>query len=106
MNNFRLSVPATAKRGELIAIRLIIQHPMETGFRLDAAGKAYTKNVIHDIGCRYNGVEVMRMELSSGIAANPYLEFFARVDTSGEIVIDWRDDAGDTGQARAAITVS
>ncbi len=106
MNNFRLSVPATAKRGELIAIRLIIQHPMETGFRLDAAGKAYPKNVIHDIGCRYNGVEVMRMELSSGIAANPYLEFFARADASGEIVIDWRDDVGDKGQAHAAITVS
>lgn len=106
MNNFRLSVPATAKRGELIAIRLIIQHPMETGYRLDAGGKAFTRNVIHDIGCRYNGVEVMRMELSSGIAANPYLEFFARAQDSGEIVIDWRDDVGDMGQARAAITVS
>ncbi len=106
MNNFRLSVPATAKRGELVPIRLIIQHPMETGFRLDAAGKAYTKNVIHDIVCRYNGVEVLRMELSSGIAANPYLEFFARAEASGEIAIDWIDDAGDKGQARAAITVS
>lgn len=106
MNNFRLSVPAAAKRGELITIRLIIQHPMETGFRLDAAGKAYSKNVIGDIVCRYNGVEVMRMELSSGIAANPYLEFFARADASGEMVIDWLDDAGAKGQARAAITVS
>ncbi|HEX9390913.1 MAG TPA: thiosulfate oxidation carrier complex protein SoxZ [Usitatibacteraceae bacterium] len=106
MSNFRLSVPTTAKRGELVPIRLIIQHPMETGFRLDAAGKAYTKNVIHDIACRYNGVEVLRMELSSGIAANPYLEFFARAEASGEIAIDWIDDAGDKGQARAAITVS
>jgi sulfur-oxidizing protein SoxZ len=106
MSNFRLSVPATAKRGELFAIRLIIQHPMETGFRLDAAGKAYAKNVIHDIACRYNGVEVMRMELSSGIAANPYLEFFARAEASGEVLIDWLDDGGEKGQALARIVVA
>ena len=106
MNNFRLSVPPTAKRGELITIRLIIQHPMETGFRLNASGRAFSKNVINDIVCRYNGAEVMRMELSSGIAANPYLEFYVRAMASGEIVIDWRDDAGVNGQARAPITVS
>lgn len=106
MNNFRLSVPPVAKRGELIAIRLIIQHPMETGFRLDASGRAYTKNVINGILCRYNGAEVMRMELSSGIAANPYLEFFTAATASGEIVIDWSDDAGQKGQARATIAVN
>ncbi len=106
MSTFRLSVPTAARRGELIPVRLIIQHPMETGFRLDAAGKAYTKNVIHDIACRFNGTEVMRMELSSGIAANPYLEFFMKADASGELIIDWSDDAGEKGQARASIAVS
>ena len=104
--NFRLSVPDAAKRGEAIALRLIVQHPMETGYRLDANGTAFAKNVIREIVCRFHGEDVLRMELGSGIAANPYIEFFAVADRSGEIVIDWIDDAGVKGQARAMVTVT
>jgi sulfur-oxidizing protein SoxZ len=106
MSNYRLSVPASVKRGEAIRIRLIIQHPMETGFRLDAAARPIPKNTIREIVCRYGGEEVLRMELSSGITANPYFEFAARADATGEIVVDWIDDLDVKGQARAMVTVT
>ena len=101
----RVQVPKTARRGELIPIRIAIQHPMETGFRPDHFGRRYPKNVIHTLICRYNGAEVFRAEMGSGIAANPYLQFYAVADRSGEFTFEWVDDAGARGAERAAITV-
>lgn len=102
----RIQLPAAAKRGEVIEIRIAIQHTMETGFRLDDGGRAIPKNVVNSLTCRYNGAEVFRAEMGSGVAANPYLAFFTVADTSGELVFDWVDDEGQSGSERATLTVS
>ncbi|HYC45158.1 MAG TPA: thiosulfate oxidation carrier complex protein SoxZ [Burkholderiales bacterium] len=101
----RIQVPPEVKRGELVQVRLAIQHPMETGFRFDVMGRPIPKNVINSLVCRYNGAEVFRAELGSGIAANPYLQFFMRAEATGELVFEWVDDAGERGSERATITV-
>ena len=101
----RIQLPASAKRGEVIEVRIAIQHPMETGFRFDISGQAIPKNVINQLVCRYNGVEVFRAEMGSGIAANPYLQFYAVAEASGEMAFEWIDDNGNRGAERARITV-
>ncbi len=98
-------MPAEVKRGEPIEIRIAIQHPMETGFRFDLMGRAIPKNVINSLVARYNGAEVFRAELGSGVAANPFLQFYTLAEASGEIEFSWTDDAGVSGSERAAITV-
>ena len=102
----RVLLPKSAKRGEVIEVRIAIQHPMETGFRFDAMGKAIPKNVINRLVARYNGAEVFRAELGSGIAANPYLQFYTVAEASGELVFEWVDDNGNRGEERAAISVT
>jgi sulfur-oxidizing protein SoxZ len=102
----RVQVPAEVKRGELIPVRVAIQHPMETGFRFDHGGKPIPKNVVNTLTCTYNGVEVFRAEMGSGISANPYLQFYTRAVASGELVFEWVDDEGQRGSERAAITVT
>ena len=101
----RIQVPANAKRGEVIEIRIAIQHPMETGYRYDLAGKPVPKNVINSLVCRYNGEEIFRAEMGSGIAANPYLQFYTRIEAGGEIEFSWVDDVGERGSERASIAV-
>ncbi|HZM48262.1 MAG TPA: thiosulfate oxidation carrier complex protein SoxZ [Burkholderiales bacterium] len=101
----RVQVPQEAKRGEAIEIRIAIQHPMETGFRFDLMGRAIPKNVINSLVARYNGAEVFRAELGSGVAANPSLQFYTVAEASGTIEFSWVDDAGVSGTERAAITV-
>ena len=101
----RVQLPPRAKRGEVIEIRIAIQHPMETGFRYDNFGRAIPKNVINDLVVRYNGTEIFRAEMGSGIAANPYLQFFTMAGESGEIEFSWVDDNGNRGAERAAISV-
>lgn len=101
----RIQVPAKARRGEIVPIRIAIQHPMETGYRPDSFGRSFAKNVIHTLTCRYNGSEVFRAEMGSGIAANPQLQFYLRIEAGGELVFDWVDDSGARGSERAVITV-
>ena len=102
----RIQVPGGAKRGEVIRVRLLIQHAMETGYRLGGDGRKVPKNVIRSLVCRYNGVEVFRAELSPGIAANPYLQFPMIAGESGELEFTWLDDAGERGVARQALAVA
>ncbi|HEX7052679.1 MAG TPA: thiosulfate oxidation carrier complex protein SoxZ [Burkholderiales bacterium] len=102
----RIRLPKPAKRGEVIRVRLLIQHPMETGYRLDASGRKVPKNAIRSLVCRYSGVEVFRAELSPGIAANPFLEFPTIATESGELEFTWVDDAGVQGRAVEPITVA
>lgn len=102
----RVAVPQTAKRGEEIEVRIAIQHPMETGFRFEASGAAVPKNVINSFVCRFEGEEVFRAELGSGIAANPYLQFTAIVERSGIFSFDWIDDAGESGSTTSSIAVT
>ena len=102
----RVTVPPAVKRGEAIEVRISIRHPMETGFRVDDVGKTIARNTIRDFVCRYNGTEVFRASLGSGIAANPYLRFFVAAADSGDLVFEWVDDAGERGDTRAAISVT
>jgi sulfur-oxidizing protein SoxZ len=102
----RIQVPKQVKRGELVLVRIAIQHPMETGFRFDHGGRPIPKNVVNTLTCRYNGAEVFRAEMGSGISANPYLQFYTRAHESGELVFEWTDDAGERGAERVAITVT
>lgn len=102
----RVQIPKEVKKGDLIPVRIAIQHAMETGFRFDHMGRAIPKNVVNTFTCRYNGAEVFRAEMGSGISANPYLQFYTRAVESGELVFEWADDAGVRGSERAAITVT
>ena len=106
MSVARILVPSQAKRGELVEIRIAIQHPMETGFRMDNNGKVIPKNTVSNLLCRYNGVDVFRAEMGSGIAANPYLQFYIVAQDSGDVEFSWVDDRGEKGSASGAIKVT
>jgi sulfur-oxidizing protein SoxZ len=101
----RIQLPREAKRGEVIEVRIVIQHPMETGYRLDA-GRRVPRNAIHSLVCRYGGSEVFRATLSTGIAANPFLRFFLRAQDSGELAFWWLDDDEKEGTATARLVVT
>ena len=102
----RIQLPKEAKRGELVEVRIVIQHPMETGFRRDAAGRRVPRNAIHSLACRYNGAEVFRATLSTGIAANPFLRFFVVAQETGDLEFWWLDDDGKEGSASARLVVT
>ena len=101
-----LNVPKTARRGDPIAIRVLISHPMESGQRRDEGGRSIPRQVIHSFACTYNGAEMVRLVLHPAIAANPFFAFAATAEASGTIELTWTDDAGVTDTASARIEVT
>ena len=103
MTQALIQVPARARRGEVIEIRALIAHPMETGLRPANSGGSVPRHLIEDFRCSVNGVEVFRARLFSAITANPYLAFFTRINDSGLIECIWTDDRGERHSASARI---
>lgn len=101
----RITLPAGAKRGDVVEIRIVIQHPMETGFRRQD-GERVKRNAIHSFACKYGGVEVFRATLSTGIAANPLLRFWLRAQETGDLDFWWLDDEDIEGTAKARLVVA
>jgi len=89
-----INFPQRAMRGEIIEIKTLIQHPMETGYRLDNKGVAIPRDIINRFTCAYNGDEVFRAELFPAISANPFVAFSTVATESGELGFSWTDDRG------------
>ena len=100
-----INVPKRAGRGDIIEIKTLISHVMETGYRRTAEGTVVPRNIITSFACRYNGTEVFRADLFPAIAANPIISFFAVATASGTFEFEWIGDNGFTQTAQAAITV-
>lgn len=99
----RLILPERVALGDVITVRLLIQHGMETGYRQDMDGRVIARNVIRLVRCELGGVEVFRAEPSSGISANPFFEFSLRVAHAGLWLVQWEDDAGVKGEWRQSM---
>ncbi|MBI3531288.1 MAG: thiosulfate oxidation carrier complex protein SoxZ [Burkholderiales bacterium] len=89
-----IKAPASARRGEIIAISTIIGHPMETGFRPGADGQVLPRDIIQHFTCHYNDELVFSAELFSAIAANPLIAFHTVATTSGTLRFSWEGDHG------------
>lgn len=101
----RARVPEQARRGSLIEIRAMVEHPMESGFRLNNVGKPIPRNIVESFTCQYNGREVFRAKLHPAVSTNPYFRFHLRATESGELVFTWRDDRGDAATHVARLIV-
>jgi sulfur-oxidizing protein SoxZ len=105
MSRALVNVPKRARPGQVIEIKTLISHPMETGYRRDMVGRAIPRDIINRFVCTYNGVEVFRADLFPAIAANPFLSFFTVATESGTIALSWTGDDGQTQTETATITV-
>jgi sulfur-oxidizing protein SoxZ len=101
-----VNVPSTAKPGESVTIRAMAQHPMENGFRRNELGELIARDMIDSFVCEFNGVEVFKVDLVGGIAANPLIQFQMTVTESGTLWMKWRGDDGYLAQAQAKIEVT
>jgi len=100
-----VTVPPRAKRGEVVEIRTLAQHAMETGFRRTQTGEVIPRDIIRTFTCTYNGVEVCRVELHPAIAANPLIAFTTVATESGTLSFQWVGDNGYTVTEIALIKV-
>ncbi|HLL11836.1 MAG TPA: thiosulfate oxidation carrier complex protein SoxZ, partial [Rubrivivax sp.] len=101
-----LTVPAATRRGELAQIRLLVQHPMETGYRTGSDGQRLQRDIIRRIECRLDGELVFAADTFAAVAANPYIAFTLRVSQSGTLVASWSGDNGFAHSESASLNVT
>ena len=93
-----ITVPPTVKRGEVIEIRTLIQHSMETGYRPGVDGKVLPRDLIRRFSCTFNDGSadelVCSADLYAAVAANPYLAFHMLAGVSGTLTFLWEGDNG------------
>ena len=101
----RIKMPATAKAGEVVEVKTLISHEMETGNRKDKDGKAIPRRIINKFVVKFNGTELMHVDWFPAVSANPYQAFFVRVPETGRFTFEWVDDNGAIYKAEQRVTV-
>ena len=94
MTNVLIHAPKSARRGELVELKALILHPMETGFRPGTNGRLIPRNIIERFVATWNGGEIFSMAFSPAIAANPFVSFFVVATESGTVAFRWTGDEG------------
>ena len=67
----RVKVPKTASAGEVITIKTLISHKMESGQRKDKEGNPIPRSIINRFTAEYNGEMVIDVTLEPAISTNP-----------------------------------
>jgi sulfur-oxidizing protein SoxZ len=101
-----INVPANAKRGDIIEIKSLVSHIMETGYRRTVTGEIVPRDIVTSFTCRYNGAEIFRADLFPATAANPFIAFTTVATESGKFEFEWVGDNGFSQTASASITVT
>ncbi|MCX7307752.1 MAG: thiosulfate oxidation carrier complex protein SoxZ [Afipia sp.] len=102
----RVRVPPTAKPGEMIEIKTLISHEMESGQRKDAAGATIPRKIINKFTAAFNGKTVFEADWNPAISANPYQSFFYKAKETGDFTFVWKDDDGSEYKATNKLTVA
>jgi sulfur-oxidizing protein SoxZ len=105
MANALVNVPARARRGDVVEIKALVSHPMETGYRRTQVGAVIPRDIIRRFVCTYNGVEIFSADFHPAISANPFLAFSTVATESGTIAFSWTGDNGFAVTESASITV-
>ncbi|MEX3008126.1 thiosulfate oxidation carrier complex protein SoxZ [Hoeflea sp. TYP-13] len=102
----RVKVPKKASAGDVITIKTLISHKMESGQRKDKKGEVIPRQIINKFECFFNGEPVFSCDIDPAISANPYFEFSAKVDEPGTFKFVWTDDDGSVYETEKAIKVN
>jgi sulfur-oxidizing protein SoxZ len=101
----RVKVPKTASKDEIITIKTLISHKMESGQRKDKDGNVIPRSIINKFTCTFNDQVVFATDIEPAVSANPYFEFSVKVPESGTFKFTWLDDDGSVYETEKSITV-
>jgi sulfur-oxidizing protein SoxZ len=99
-------LPQPVRRGEAVEVRALIQHPMETGFRVDSQGRILPRDIVRRFECRLDGELIFSADLHPAMAANPYIAFWLRPAANGQLLFTWRGDNGFSHEESVALVVA
>ena len=91
----RVKIPKSVTAGDVITIKSLISHKMESGQRKDKEGNVIPRDIINRFEAKFNGEMVFSVDIDPAVSANPYIEFSVKVEEAGTFTLSWTDDAGE-----------
>lgn len=101
----RVKVPKTAAAGDVVTIKTLVNHPMESGQRKDKEGNKIPRKIINKFEASFNGSEVISVDIGPAVSTNPYFQFRFTVNETGDLAFKWTDDDGSITETTKTITV-
>ncbi|EIE52334.1 sulfur oxidation protein [Salipiger aestuarii] len=101
----RVKAPKKASAGEVVTIKTLISHPMESGQRKDGSGNPIPRSIINRFTCTFNGQMVIDVTLEPAVSTNPYFEFEATIPEAGALEFTWYDDDGSVYEDSKSIEI-
>lgn len=106
MSDIRLSVPKTAKAGDIITLKAMIRHPMESGYRRDSKGEVIPRMILSKFECLLDDELIFSADFGPGIAAQPLTVFSHRAEKSGRLTFRWTEQTGEVFEDTAELNVA
>lgn len=106
MSDIRLSIPKDIQSGDIIELKAMIRHDMESGYRRDIHGKTIPRNILESFECRLGEILIFSADLYPGISANPLIKFYHRAEASGTLTFSWTEQTGKVFTKTAELAVS
>lgn len=92
-------------RGEITEIRVLMQHPMETGQRKDESGQTVPAQFIQTFTLSHNGKPLIDGQLNTSVSKNPLFAFKAKnLKIGDKLGVAWTDNLGDKRQDEITLT--
>jgi sulfur-oxidizing protein SoxZ len=92
-------------KGEITEVKVIINHPMETGRKKDDFGQLIAAHFIQLVTASLNEKPVLEMQWGTGISKNPYLTFYLKDAKVGDkMSVTWHDNLGKTGSGEIEVS--
>ncbi len=106
MSAIRLSVPENVMPGDVIELKAMIRHDMESGYRIDMNGKTIPRLILKSFQCHFDDELIFSADLNPGISANPFMKFFMRAEKSGTLTFSWTEQTGQVFSKSAPLVVA
>ena len=102
-----MKIRAKMEGADVADVKVLMQHPMETGQRKDDKGNLVPVHFITNVTAMHNGKVVMEAEWSQAVARNPFLGFKVKGAKAGDkISISWTDNKGEKSSVETTIAGS
>jgi len=105
-NKPRVKLPKSAKAGEIVQIKTLASHDMETGNRKDKKGNKIPRLILNKFSCSFKGEELFGAIMHPSVSANPYIAFSITAKESGTYDFTWTDDNGEVTKVSQDMSVS
>lgn len=90
---------------DIIEVKLMIRHPMESGLRKDENGKKIPAHFIETLEVKCNEKIVFDAYLGMAVSENPFIMFSFKGGAKGDLLeVIWKDNRGDTRTDKALIS--